>query len=262
MIKLDLSTRSIVEQIPLYKFKELEVISVWDCSDGKIIFCGRELPEGMTRQEINAMTDFDDPAADSIRVHELNERCQSVYFTLDLNNKDIKEIYRHKYGINNEYMGFTDGKYAYLTDTEKRTSVKIDLESGKQSAFSPAEGYVAVGMIGDKYDRRSIDKNDHTLYFIDRESGEITSNSLEALYLDKDWEMLHGDEYDYRPINKDVVAYGKGCVLIRSSEQFIYTDNSGHGYWEKECAVMSLDDYFNGRKNYRTVKSDFRENRN
>lgn len=244
LIKLDLSSRSIAEQIPLYKYKDLERVFVWGCSDGKVIFCGREFPEGVTRKDVNAMTDFDDPAADSIRVVELFKKCQSVYFTLDLNNKDIKEIYRH--GYEDENMGFTDGKYAYLTDTEKRTSVRVDLESGEQSTFSPAEGYVAVGTIGGEYECRAVDKNDQTLYFIDKEGGEITSNALKSLYFSNDWMLIYGDKYDYRPISEDAVAFGKDSVLIRSDK--------GPGYLNFDYVLMSLDDYFNGRPNYEPIK--------
>ena len=254
LIKLDLSTRDIVEQIPLYKYNDLERISVWGCADGKIIFRGQELPEGMTREQINAEANFDDPNADSLRVRELYKKFKSVYFTLDLNNKDIKEIYRHVYA--DEYTSFTDGKYAYLTNTEEMTSVRIDIESGEQSEFYPAEGYVAIGMIGDKYNCRSVDKDDITSYFIDKQSGEMTSNSLEALYTDEHWGMypdLFPEERFYKPISKDVLAYSKDYVLISSLQEY----NSADKYWVKETAVMSLDDYLNGIMNYRTVKSDF-----
>ncbi len=244
LIKLDLSSRSIVEQIPLYKYKELERVFVWGCSNGKMILCGREFPEDVTRQDVNAEANFDDPAADSMRVHELFERCKSVYFTLDLNNKEIKEIYRH--GYDDEYRGFTDGKYAYLTDTIGRSSVKIDVESGEQSEFFPAEGYVAVGTVGGKYECRSVDKNDLTVYFIDKESGEITSNSLEALYTDDVWMIIHGDDYDYKNIREDAVAFGKDSVLIRTEEDYV---------------IMSIDDYFNGRPEYRPVNIIFQKER-
>ncbi len=249
LIKFDLSERGIVEQIPLYKYKELERVFVWSCSEEKMIFCGREFPEGITRQDVNAMTDLDDPAANSIRIHELNERCQSVYFTLDLNNKNIKEIYRHKYGINNEYMGFAEGKYAYFTDTGERTSVRVNIDNGEQSEFSPAEGYVAVKTINGKYACISIDKDDPTVYYVDKNSGEITSNGLRSLYLDEDWMTLYGDIYEYKPIGKDVAAFGKDCVLICSKHN--------PGYLNFDYVLMSLDDYFNGRAEYRPIKTVF-----
>ncbi len=245
LIKLDLSSRSIVEQIPLYKYKELERVFVWGCSGGKMIFCGRELPEGVTRQDVIEMTDLDDPAADSIRVHELSERCKSVYFTLDLNNKEIKEIYRHKYGIDNEYMGFADGKYAYFADTIERSGVKIDIESGEQSEFFPAEGYVAVKTVRGKYECLSTDKDDLTVYFIDKESGEITSNSLESLYYDETLFIIYGDDYQ-SSICDDAVAFGKDSALIRAEEGYV---------------IMSLDDYLNGRLEYRPVNIIFQKER-
>ena len=238
MIKLDLSDRNIVEQIPLYKFGDLENISIVDCLDEKVIFWGSKLPEGVTRQDINALRDLENPLLNYDKVQELTKNTNGIYFTLNLNNKEIEEIYRYDYEKENIDFEFTDGEYVYLTDTEKQTTVRIDLKSGEKSEFYPSDGYIAIGMADGKFECRSVDKDDQTVYFIDKESGEITSNALRSTFSDED------DDYS---MCDDAVAFGKDCVLIRSSH--------GPGFMEYYYSIMSLDDYFNGRENYKEVNT-------
>lgn len=236
MIKLDLSDRSIVEQIPLYKFGDLENISIVDCLDEKVIFWGSKLPEGVTRQDINALHDLENPLLNYDKIQELTKNTRIIYFTLDLNNKEIGEIYRYDYEEENIDFEFTDEEYVYLTDTEKQTTVRIDLKSGEKSEFNPSDGYFAIGMAGGKFECRSVDKNDQTVFFIDKESGEITSNALRSIYSEEDYSICD-----------DAVAFGKDCVLIRSSH--------GSGFMEYYYSIMSLDDYFNGRENLKKVNT-------
>ncbi len=58
--------------------------------------------------------------------------------------------------------------------------------------------------------------------------------------------IIHGDDYDYKNIREDAVAFGKDSVLIRTEEDYV---------------IMSIDDYFNGRPEYRPVNIIFQKER-
>lgn len=241
MVKLSLSERKIVEQIPIADIDKVE-LKFADCIGNKMLFTGYKYPNGMSyREYMEYKWGMNDPfSPPSQEESELYAQIRLEYFTLDVETKVVKKIYLTE-NTDTEYWFMYDGDICIYDEAK---TVRIDLSTGKTEELVATEGYAAYNMTFDGkfmcYEA-SADR-DWTTFYIDPDTGEVLPG--------RDWQGAP-DNYVYT----DCVCGDK--VLINTGYIGILNEELGEGHFKDMYfvyAVMSLEDYNNHIYNIEPIK--------
>lgn len=233
LIKLDLSEKKIVEQIPVPSNDNISKDFVGICGN-KFIFEGIAYPDGKSIMEyIDILAPRPTMAEEIAHMAEHDAfmaKCDIVFFALDVSDKTIKEIYRT--GFDRFKMGYIKVGDRILFPTADDSAFSLDLNSGAIKDFNSLSGYRLEGFVGE-----------HPLYMttgepykrvlIDPETGETTP-----------WILRY---------KNDVVTICGDFALVVSEEIGTPTPTGGVMNPYDQYALVSLDDLYNGRKNFRKI---------
>lgn len=236
-IRYDINERKITDKIPLEDYNNI-ALRVDNCTGDKFYLFGKAYPNGtsvMDNMDILA------PGTEIGYTHpdywDFDNRCECVYFTLDVKTKELREIVRYKIGDMNFGAGCRGGVLYF--ERHDDSVFTLDIESGETAELNIPEGYRFDGFFADKMilSHYPGDHNDRARYFADLDGSNITrSNLLEENGTDIDLITVVGDD-----------------ALVINGEFGIPLEGNPGAY---SClsplyALISLDDLYNGRANYK-----------
>lgn len=188
-------------------------------------------------REVSSQELFDD---DINKYRELYQNSQEVFATLNLDSGELTERYRVSNREQNSFL--VSGNSLYCSMTEGGSVKEIDLETGGQRNIysEPGRYYYLFCMMGDKLCcmNHSGDDWDHTYYYIDKNTGEMSHSPLVNKTLGWSLEfkaVLESDVlvvYDY-----EATSFGDGSYEITLYQ---------HG-------LISQSDLFAGNDNFRKI---------
>ncbi len=254
MIKLDLSSYTIVEQIPLKNSDRITNYRIYGCFGDKFIFCVGEYPEGITSEDIFEMRTNVDPAvvpeSRDPRLNEIDENTATVLFTLDKTTKETKEIFRcggkTAYGLSFWFSGETMYVYDYNDDSLAEVNIRTGEKADRDMPPLP-DGYKIIDMPEGKFLCVHAERESKTIYFFDPLTNETTKSDLRS------------PAWPDTAIDSSVVAFGSDYVLILGEEKTIENKHFGTGGYYYGYYVMTIDDFFNGVDKLEPVKINERE---
>lgn len=232
-VRLDLTERKIVEQIPISYSDNITKQFIGVCGR-RLIFGGIAYPDGKSK------LDYMDILAPSPTVGDLTgmdeylefmSRCEYAFFALDVTDKTMREIYRA--GYDDISLDFTQiGERLYIP-TKDNSAFTLDLNTGETGEFPVPEGYELDCFVGERPLYMTTD-GEYRRYFIDPDTGEM-----------KDW-LLERDGVS------GVVTVTSDSALIYKMTGELLPDggilNPYHLY-----AMILLDDLYNERDNFKPI---------
>ena len=241
MVKLSLSERKIVEQIPIADIDKVE-LEFADCIGNKMLFTGNKYPNGMSYREYMEYTwEMHDPfSPPSQEDRELYEQIRIGYFTLDVETKVVKKNYLTE-NTNDKRYFFYDGALCVYDEAK---TVRIDLGTGKTEELTVPEGYAPYNMTFDGkfmcYETAA--DRDWTTFYIDPDTGEFLPS--------RDWQ---GAPNDY--VSSDCVCGDKVLICTGYYRGWAEIPGGGKGRTHYNMyALMSLEDYNNRIYNIEPIK--------
>ena len=235
LVKLDLSEKKIVEQIPVPMNDNIgkDFVGIFG---SKFIFQGTAYPDGKSAADyINILAPRPTMAEEIAHQAEHNAlmaKCEDVFFALDVTDKTMTEIYR---------MGFDwfspdlIGDRIYFPTTTSTFS--LDLNTGKTEDFPVPDGYELEGFIGERplYITKEMAADGHyKRVFIDPETGEMFP-----------WILGSGTSF--------VIEICGDFALVISELVGTPTSTGGVTNAYEQYALISLDDLYNGRVNFKKI---------
>ncbi|MBD5383400.1 MAG: hypothetical protein HDR72_00170 [Ruminococcaceae bacterium] len=226
LARFDLSEKKITEQIPIPESDNISKRFNGVCG-GKFIFSGVAYPGG------KGVLDYADELGlydavgegDPDKFNKFMSKCEYAFFALDVNDKTLNEIYRMKY---DDYSGGAPyGDHLYIT--EKNGTIKLDIKTGGTEALSVPDGYEFGGFVGGRAVYVSADGERHC--FADPDTGGLT--------------VLE----DY----KLVIAEMSDSALVAYDILEKYNFDGSLGSERYRYALITFDDLFNGRDNYKVI---------
>lgn len=231
LVKLDLSEKKIVEQIPVPMNDNIgkDFIGVFG---SKFIFQGTAYPDGKSAAEfidiLAPRPTMAEEIAHRAEYNALMAKCEDVFFALDMTDKTMTEIFR---------MGFDwfspdlIGDRIYFPTTTSTFS--LDLNTGKTEDFPVPDGYELEGFIGER-PLFIMTGEPYKRVFIDPETGEMFS-----------WILGSGTSF--------VIEICGDFALVISEQIGTPTPSGGLRNPYNQYALISLDDLYHGRKNFRKI---------
>lgn len=203
-------------------------------SGSKLVLDVMEYPDGITEEEARKLSDDD--------WIDLFEKSHTACYTLDINTKEMKEIFRTSHAQKRTAgLAVKDG-FLYVSDYDTNTIRKINLDGGEKTVLA-SKAYYLSAVLSDSLCCFG-DGDDHSLYFIDRKSGEISQCTLTNKSLGWTLDVLAdaGDKllviYDYEAtptgeatydIRKNKFALISKADLYDSKDSFEPIDMAGSG---------------------------------
>lgn len=230
LIKFSLSGKKIIESIPFDEYNKttLELMGAWGNS---LIFSGVEYPDSKTRLDYAELLapkeTLEEEIAHMDETNDFFDRCFQVFFTMDTNAGKIKEIYRQK--------GFFCNIHQYngnlYVDSRDYGITRVDISTGEAEKFTPPEEYELWGFLGDKivYMHKTPDYSDNSYYFCDLGSEELKKA-------------------------EPIVNLSTDLLAVSGSTALITTDGAFGDI--KDMALISLEDIYNGNRNFEYIKGE------
>ncbi len=197
------------------------------CQDG-FLLCGTDYGRELSRDEI-----WDDDV-----YRGLYENSYNVYAFLSRDGGEMKEIARQS----NTYFSSAEllGDILYLSSAENQDIEALNIKTGEKKTLCTLSQNMIMDTLGDRLCCRSWDlSSDHIWYFVDTKTGEITNTPLKILY--NDWSI------DF---------YGETAqdVLFIYDYDATATPNGSYRIHQYKYALISKDDLFAGKDNYRRIE--------
>ncbi|MDE6728145.1 MAG: hypothetical protein K2J80_09450 [Oscillospiraceae bacterium] len=243
LVKLDLSEKKIVEQIPVPSNDNIIKDFVGVCGS-KFIFDGTAYPDGKSAMDYMDILAPRPTMAEEIAHMDESEafrkKCDRVFFELDTSDKALKELCR----INLTEAGRGQspvGDRLYISRDDD-TEFSLDLNSGAVEEINVPSGYRFEGFVGERPLYITTDKT-YKRFFLDPETGGMIPC------------ILDGGASDVIAICGDfalVIYETTGTPLPSGGMQNPYDI----------YALISLDDLYNGRANFKMIDMLERNNRN
>ncbi|MDE7362825.1 MAG: hypothetical protein K2N38_12930 [Oscillospiraceae bacterium] len=235
LVRLDLNERDIVEQIPISYGDNIKKDFIGVCGS-KIIFGGIAYPDGKSAM------DYIDIIAPSPIVGDMSgwdeykafmSTCEYAFFTLDVTDKTIREIYRT--GFDDVSLDYSQvGERLYIPTGEDYTSAfKLDLNTGGTGEYFVPEGYALDGFVGE-----------HPLYIT--ASGEYER----CLYDPDTGEMKH---WIFDTGTTNIIAMNSDSALVWYKTVGEEKPDGGFRNPYYLYAMITLDDLYNGRENFEPI---------
>lgn len=235
-IRYDINERKITDKIPLEDYNNI-ALNVDGCTGSKFYLIGKAYPNGTS---IMDNMDILAPGTEIGSIHpdywDFNDRCECVYFTLDVKTKELKEITRYKIADVNYGAECRGGKIYFERPDDSCFTYAV--ETGETAELNIPEGYRLDGFFADKLvlSHYPGDHDDRARYFADLDGSNMTRS-----------ELLMEDGFDIDLI----AAVGDNALVIYDNYKVPSDKGSGYKTFEPVYALISLDDLFNGRANYK-----------
>lgn len=236
-IRYDINERKITDKIPLEDYNNI-ALRVDNCTGDKFCLLGKAYPNGTSVMDnMNILA----PGTEMGSIHpdywDFNDKCECVYFTLDVKTKELREIARYKIGDVNFGAECRSGLLYF--EKPDNSMFTLDIESGETAQLNIPDGYRFDGFFADKLilSHYPGDHNDTARYFADLDGSNITRSGL-----------LKEDGMDIDLIT----VVGDDALVINGSFSIPLERNPGaYTCWTPLYALISLDDLYNGRASYR-----------
>lgn len=236
-IRYDINERKITDRIPLEDYNNI-ALNVDGCTGSKFYLIGMAYPNGTS---IMDNMDILAPGMEMGSIHpdywDFNDKCECVYFTLDVKTKELKEITRYKIADMNYGAECRGGKIYFERPDD--SCFTYNIETGETAELNIPEGYRLDGFFADKLvlSHYPGDHNDTARYFADPDGSNITRS-----------ELLTNDGADI-----DLITVVGDDALVITGHGGIPSERNPGAYtcWTALYALISLDDLYNGRANYK-----------
>lgn len=234
MITLSLSQQKIVEQIPLYKVNGVEP-DFKGFANGRIILCGTDYHDGLTEDERIIAFTSGELGGGHPEWYELEKNNETIFFEFITETKEIKEIKRAKYN----YYFCHDVVGEPFVSTSDTSAPWINLGKGNNLSI---DGYKILDYFAGRFIVVSNSDPKGNYYFFDPDTGEIKLFDLKTHYPGNDMFSLQ------------YVTHNSDMALV--IYEYDGTVDSGGFYssLEEKYALITLDDLFNSRPNYKPIK--------
>lgn len=235
-VRYDINERKITDRIPLEDYGNIS-LNVEGCTGSKFYLIGKAYPNGTS---IMDNIDILAPGTEIGYTHpdywDFNDKCECVYFTLDVKTKELKEITRCKIADVNYGAECRGGKFYF--ERPDNSCFTYTIETGETAELNIPEGFRFDGFFADKLVLSHYFRNhdDRAKYFADLDGSNITRS-----------ELLMEDGFDIELI----AAVGDNALVIYDNYKVPSDEGSGYKTFEPIYALISLDDLFNGRANYK-----------
>lgn len=226
LVRLDLSEKKIVEQIPISESDNIIKRFNGVCGS-RFVFSGVAYPDGKgVLDYANELGLYDTVGeVDPDKFNKIMSKCEYVFFALDVNDKSMKEVYRLKY---DDYSsGAPYGNYLYISQKGGGT-IRLDISTGDTEKLSVPDGYEFDGFVGG---RAVYVSDDGERCFADPISGELT----------------------VRQDFKLVIAESSDSALVAYDSLEKYNFDGSVNTERYRYALITFDDLFNGRDNYKVI---------
>lgn len=241
LVKLDLSEKKIVEQIPVPTNDNIskDFVGVYN---NKFIFEGTAYPDGKSAMDyIDILAPRPTMAEEIAHMAEHDAfmaKCDIVFFALDVSDKTIKEIYRT--GFDRFKIGYTKVGDRIYFPTADDSAFSLDLNSGAIENFNVPSGYSLDGFVGER-PLFMMTEEPYKRILIDPETGKTIP-----------W-ILHCEN--------EVITICKDFALVVYEEIGTPTPSGGLQNPYDLYALISLDDLYNGRANFKKIDMLERNNK-
>ncbi len=223
LVKFDLETRQIVERIPIEPYNNI-ALEYTGAYENKFVFCGMAFGSGKSREEV---------ALDG-EISSENGKYNYAFFTLDRNNKNIKEIFRSKepYGWRLFFHVLDNTLYVTSSDNfESVTAVNLDTEEAE--IISDGSGYCVAGAYGCEVGGMV------------RLNKYEDDNSFTCVYDPKQCEMINLDK-----IPGIFVIFADNGEVIYGELRDEYTGKT------ISWVLISMEDFLNNNPIYKVIKTE------
>ena len=238
LVKLDPDERRIVEQIPIYYNDNINKSFIGVCGT-RLIFAGIAYPGGKSKLDYMEILAPSPTVGDTSGMAEYSafmSKCEYTFFALDISDKSMKEIYRGKFDdIGLDYNQVGDRLYI-PTGKDYTSAFALDLNTGSTDDFPVPEGYKLDDFVGDR-PLYITNGKEYKRYFQDPDTGEMKKWVLESEYNTGEVIAINGDNalVVYDTVGEPVPGGG-----VRNPVDLY--------------ALMSLDDLYNGRANFKPIQ--------
>lgn len=238
-VRYDINERKITDKIPLEDYNNI-ALRVENCTGDKFFLFGKAYPNGTSIMDnMDILAPGEEVGSINPDYWDFNDKCECVYFTLDVKTKELREITRYKIGDVYFCADFHNG----LLYFEKRDNsmFTLDIETGETAELNIPDGYRFDGFFADKMilSHYPGDHNDQARYFADPDGSNITRSGL--------------FQENSTDIDIDLITVVGDNALVINGEFGIPLEGNPGAY---SCltplyALIPLDDLYNGRANYK-----------
>lgn len=243
LVKLDLSEKKIVEQIPIPSNDNIIKDFVGVCGS-KFIFDGTAYPDGKSAMDYMDILAPRPTMAEEIahmdEYEAFRKKCDRVFFELDTADKALKELCRMNLAEAGRGQSPVGDRLYISRDDD--TEFSLDLNSGAVEEVNVPGGYRFEGFVGERPLYITTDKT-YKRFFLDPETGGMIPC------------ILDGGASDVIAVCGDfalVIYETKGTLLPSGGMENPYDI----------YALISLVDLYNGRANFKMIDMLERNNRN
>lgn len=232
LLRFSVSQNKVVERIPLDPYKNIS-LNVRNCTGSHLIFAGTAYPDGKSKLDFMDILAFDTGHMQppSKEQEELSNNCEIVFFTLDLDTKELKEVFREKSGSRNSYSVY--GSELYIKHPDNTVSA-FNVLSGTTRSVNIPSGYEFRGIYMNKLKLYQIGKGSEITYFADLDGTNITSSKL----------------FDYMGDDRLwVLAVAGDKAIVQYDEEREKRPEGGYTRTGIKLGLISIDDLMSGRRN-------------
>lgn len=230
LLRFSISQNKVVERIPLDPYKNIS-LTVRGCAGSRLILSGIAYPDGKSRLDYMDILAYETGSGHSSTKEqsELSKNCEIVFFTLDIDTKELKDVFRDKKG--SSYSVYRDEIFIKHSDETVST---VNVLNGTTRSVNLPSGYEFAGIFMNKLKLYSIGEGDDITYFSDLDGTGITSTRLLDL------------------MNKDrvtVLAVAGNKLIVQYDEESTARPEGGYTRTGVKLGLISIDDLVSGRRN-------------
>ncbi|MDE7231373.1 MAG: hypothetical protein K2N56_12925 [Oscillospiraceae bacterium] len=232
LLRFSISQNKVVERIPLDPYKNIS-LTMRGCTGSRLILSGIAYPDGKSRLDYMDILAYETGSGHSStkEQNELSNNCEIVFFTLDIDTKELKEVFRIKRGTLYSYLVYKNELYIRYSDD---TVSAVDVLSGTSRSVNIPNGYDFGGIFMDKLELYRIGKSDDIAYFADIDGTNITSTRL--------FDLMNKDRVTI------LAAAGKK-LIVQYDEETVMRPEGGYTRTGVKLGLISIDDLVSGRRN-------------
>ncbi len=236
LLRFSISQNKVVERIPLDPYKNIS-LTVSGCTGSRLILSGIAYPDGKSRLDYMDILAYETGSGHAFtkEQRELSDNCEIVFFTLDIDTKELKEVFRIKKKTLYSYWVYKNELYIKYPDY---TVSAIDVLSGTTRSVNIPSGYEFAGIFMDKLELYRIGQSDEIAYFADLDGTNITSTKL--------FDLMNKDRVT-------VLAVAGKRLIVEYDEESVKRPEGGYIRTGLKLGLISTDDLVSGRRNIEQI---------
>lgn len=225
---LDLQSFTIKEICPMTFDDNFSWHAIGCCRYG-LVMCGTDFGRELSR---------DERWNDDDAYRELYLNSFEVYALLDINSGEMKELCRQANRNDNSVKIIGDS--LYISSDENQDIEEINMKTGQKKKLCSLPQNLIMDVLGDTLCCRDWDlTKDHKWYFVNTKTGGITHSELVN--------KCNGWSLDFQGETSSDVLF----IYDYDAET---TDNETYDIHQYKYALISKEDLFAGRNNYRKIE--------